>query len=116
MLQWCYGTLAGFHQQPTELKLTKDVTTTIYSGTKGTWNDNNIDRWLRLERASFRADQSIYRPETELSNQASYTANQSSEEVEEELMEHGYVVGRKKTTELMKLSKVVVSNVVMIQN
>ena len=36
-----------------------------------------------------------YRPETELCYQASYTANQSSEEVEGELMEHGYVVGRK---------------------
>ena len=53
----------------------------------------------------------IYRPETELSDQASYTANQSSEEVEEELMEHGYVVGRKGTTELMKLSKVVVHSI-----
>ena len=49
-----------------------------------------------------------YRPETELSDQVSYTANQSSEEVEEELMEHGYVISRKGTTELMKLSKVVV--------
>ena len=55
--------------------------------------------------------QFILRPETELSNQASYTANQRSEEVEEELMEHGYVVGRKGTKELMKLSKVVVHNI-----
>ena len=47
----------------------------------------------------------------ELPDQASYTANQSSEEVEGELMEHGYVVGRKLTTELMKLSKVVFHNV-----
>ena len=42
----------------------------------------------------------------ELSDQASYTANHSSEEVEGELMEHGYVVGRKGPTGLIKLSKV----------
>ena len=53
----------------------------------------------------------MYRPETELSNQASYTANQSSEKVEGEPMEYGYVVGRKGTTGLMKLSKVVVHNI-----
>ena len=43
----------------------------------------------------------------ELPDQASYTANQSSEEVEGDLMEHGYVVGKKGTTGLMKLSNVV---------
>ena len=37
----------------------------------------------------------IPRSETELSDQESYAANQSSEEVEVELMEHCYVVGRK---------------------
>ena len=43
----------------------------------------------------------------ELRDQASYTANQSSEEVEGELMEHGYVVG-------MKLSNVVLHNIIII--
>ena len=52
-----------------------------------------------------------YRLETEFSDQASYTANQSSEVVEGELMEHGYIVGRKGTMGLMKLSKVVLRNI-----
>ena len=47
----------------------------------------------------------------ELRDQASNSANQSSEEVEGELMEHGYVVGRKGTTGLMKLSNVVLHNI-----
>ena len=88
------------------------------------WNPGNsgtrvqhiyfIDRWSRLWQIwSWFGCRSIYRyrPETELSDQASYLANQSSEEVEGELMDHGYVVGRKGTTGLMKLSKVVLHNV-----
>ena len=42
-------------------------------------------------------------------------ANQSSEKVEKELMEHGYVTGRMGTMGLMKLSKVVVHNSYIIK-
>ena len=52
-----------------------------------------------------------FRPETELSDEASESANKSSERVGEELMKHGYVVGRigedGTRRRLMKLSKVV---------
>ena len=56
--------------------------------------DNN--RWSRLHRVesagSCRRSIHNFRPETELSEEASLSANQSSEEVEGELMKHGYVV------------------------
>ena len=52
-----------------------------------------------------------FRPETELSDEASESANQSSGKEVEELMKHGYVVGRigedGTRKELIKLSKVV---------
>ena len=76
---------------------------------------NYNNRWSRLEKESFRAGISLYigRKRNSYINclSSAYTANQSSEKVDEELIEHGYVVGRKGMTGLMKLSKVVVQNI-----
>ena len=76
---------------------------------------DNIDRWLRLERAGSGAGISLYigRKRNSQINRSSpaNTANQSSEKVEEELMKLSKVVGRKWMTGLMKLSKVVVHKV-----
>ena len=47
---------AGFHESGAELKITTDITITIYSGTRNIMitNRNYSDQWLRLEIESFR--------------------------------------------------------------
>ena len=104
----------------TELKITNDYNCNNmfkYDRLENIYITITILGWLRLEwRALVRVgglyiDLDRKRNSRINCSSSEHTANQSSDPEAEELMEHSYVVGRKGTTGLIKLSKVVVHNI-----